>query len=80
MFAIIQLKTAALDQGAAFSPVHTVLLLLMLLAIPMIPYAILYVALERERTEAPAAHRFAHPFTRMFAWMHVHQHPHALHR
>ncbi len=85
MFSLVALKAAALDAGTpGISPWHAMLLLLMILFIPMIPYIVLSHSLqveeEKEATIAPPS--APEPFVRMIAWMHEKMHapwhPHPL--
>lgn len=78
MFAIVQLHSAGLDHGVSgISPIETLLLFLMMFGITMIPYFFLYLALRdrRKRTESQTV-----PLRKLGAWMHVHWHPHLMHR
>ena len=74
MFSLVALKAAALDAGTpGISPWHAMLLLLMILFIPMIPYIVLSHSLqvEEEKKEATIAPPSApEPFVIMIAWMH----------
>lgn len=74
-----RIDAAVADQGTRVSQAHTLLLLLMMLAIPMIPYVIFYLMLVKEKAREPVSRRFTHPFRKMFAWGHVHSHPQLLH-
>jgi len=85
MFSIVALTTSALDTGRpGTSEINTILLLLLILAIPMIPYVILHRTWRPQETAS--SNRYARfveiaqrPFHSMAAWMHMH-HPHLLHR
>ena len=83
MFSIVELKTRPLDSGTpGIPPVHALLLLLMLLAIPMIPYAFLYLSWRHKQGRAsmmfqPSQAKAA--FGKMMAWLHMHRHPQLLH-
>lgn len=78
MFSIVELKTAILDYGTpGVSQALLLLLFLMMLAIPMIPYAFLYHAARDKHAGAAAIKPF--PIRRMFAWVHLHRHPELLH-
>lgn len=91
MFSLIELKTAVLDAGTpGISPWHAVLLLMMVVVIPIIPYILLSHSLEeqedREALVAPpsAPEPFVKMTARMHAWLHSHHwmhshHPHLLH-
>ena len=81
MFSLVELKTMTLDKGIpGVSPALMLLLFALMLALSMIPYALLYVSL-REKKGAEAA-RVSHVpgfAKRMIAWVHVHRHPELLH-
>ncbi len=78
MLSIVELNTRALDSGIpGVSPTHMLLLFLMMLAIPMIPYAFLYHSLRNK--QAPIPESTTKPFTKMVAWVHAHRHPELLH-
>jgi hypothetical protein len=78
MFAILQLHSAVLDHGVSgISPLDLLLLFLMMYGITMVPYFFLYLSLRDRRKEAEP--RWMH-FGKLGAWMHVHWHPHLLHR
>lgn len=82
MFSIAELKTAALDYGTpALSPWHAMLLLLLILFIPLIPYILLSHSLQaeedKESVNAPAS--APELFVKMTAWMHAHRRLHLLH-
>jgi hypothetical protein len=87
VLSIVQLKTAALDYGIpGVSPIHMLLLYLMAFAIPMIPYAFLYLSLRDERGRASLSPRATpileftiQSFRKTIAWMHAHRHPELLH-
>ncbi len=79
MFSIVELKTAALDYGIpGISPLHMMLLYLLMLAVPMIPYLFLHRSLRHEEGEAkvPKTSHFQ-GFTAR--WLHWHHHPQPLH-
>lgn len=79
MFSIVELKTTALDSGIpGVSPTHMLLLFLMTLSIPMIPYLFLFLSLREEKGKAPRPLRTS-PIRRMITWMHAHRHPELLH-
>ena len=74
MLSIIELNTRTLDSGIpGVSPTHMLLLFLMMFAVPMIPYAFLYLSLRDKR--APLPESTTKPFSKMAAWMHAHSHP-----
>ena len=87
MFAIVALKTATLDYGiAGISPLHMLLLMLMMMAIPMIPYAFLYRSLRDKEaglrsvsSAAPQPGFWSAGMRKMSTWVHVHRHPQPLH-
>ena len=73
MFLFMQLKQSTLDYGQlSYSPLHVILLILLILAIPMIPYTWMYFVYGRDKTQKPRQHS---PFHKMMDWMHVHRHP-----
>lgn len=79
MFALVELKTAALDIGIpGMSPLGAALAFLLMFGLPMIPYAIFYRSLREKRSTTPEAadHR---PFEKFMGWMHMHHHPQLLH-
>jgi len=76
MLSLIQLQSTPLDSAApALSLIHALLFLLMILAIPFIPYILLHRswADQEQRKESNRS-----PARRM-AWLHWHQHPTPLH-
>ena len=84
MLSLVELKTAVLDSGIHVSPSHTILLILMMLALPMIPYLFLYPsfrAAERKEAKVVRASHFRETtlFGRMIAWLNAHRHPQLLH-
>ena len=79
MFSIVDLTTRTLDYGIpGISPALAVLLLLLILGLPMIPYVVQYVALREKESRASNAVAIS-PFEKMIAWVHVHRHPELLH-
>lgn len=80
MFSLFQLNTAILDRGTpGLSLLDTALLLLLIFAVPMVPYVWFYWSLREKRAGAPQVTGVHHgPFTKMTAWMHAH-HPQPLH-
>lgn len=81
MWLIVELKATPLEYGVpGISPMHMLLLLWMILAIPMIPYAFLYASLRETKGSAPSSIKAVRkPFTNMIAWLHQHRHPELLH-
>ncbi len=81
MFSIVELKTMTLDYGIpGVSPTLTLLLFALMLAISMIPYALLYVSLrDKKGAEAVRVSHVPDFAKRMIAWVHVHRHPELLH-
>jgi hypothetical protein len=83
VFSIVELKTMPLDSGApGISQAHALLLLLMLFAIPMIPYAFLWLSWRHKQGKAsmllkPSLATAA--FGKMMAWVHTHRHPQLVH-
>jgi len=78
MFAIVQLHSAVLDHGVSgISPLQLLLIFLMISGITMIPYFFLYLSLRdrRKRTEPRTM-----PLRKLGGWMHLHWHPHLMHR
>jgi hypothetical protein len=75
VFALVQLKTTPLDIGIpGFSAVPVLLVFLMILAIPMIPYLFLYLGLRNEGSKQ------RQPPRRTIAdRLHLHRHPVLLH-
>jgi hypothetical protein len=74
VFAILELKTAALDYGiAGFSPAHLLAIFLLAFAVPMIPYLFLYLSLGDKKSRTVRAR------SKLFAWTHPHHHPELLH-
>ncbi len=62
MFSIVELKTALLDSGIpGISPLHMMLLFLLLAGVPMIPYLFLHRSLRHEEGEAKVPKDFAFP-------------------
>ena len=62
MFSIVELKTALLDSGIpGISPLHMMLLFLLIAAAPMIPYFFLYRSLRDEEGTAPKGSRLRIP-------------------
>ena len=80
MLLIAELKTAPLDSGIpGISPMHMLLLLGLILAIPMIPYAFLYASLRETEGRARGSIKVVRkPFTKVIAWF-QHRHPELLH-
>lgn len=82
MFAILQPETLRLDYGiVGFSAERMLLIFLLILAVPMIPYLFLYISLRKEEakeslTAAPAPPK---PQRKFAAWLHGHKHPELLH-
>jgi len=77
MLALIQLHSAMLDASApALSPVQAYLLLLMITAIPLIPYILLHRTWEDAEEEGQPAEQHTHG---LGAWLHFHRHPELLH-
>jgi hypothetical protein len=76
VFLVIQLHTAILDSGTPVSQTATVLLMLMMLAIPMIPYALFYMTLRRQES-ANLVGEFTGPSNqppkKHFGWLHLHR-------
>ncbi len=80
MFSIVELKTALLDSGIpGISPLHMMLLFLLLAAAPMIPYFFLYRSLRDEEGTAPKAAKTSHFHGFTARWLHWHHHPQPLH-
>ena len=79
MFSIIQLKTAALDSGIPGSQLHMMLILLLIAAVPIIPYVLLYRSLRDEEGTAPKAAKTSHLHGFTARWLHWHHHPQPLH-
>jgi len=77
MLSLIQLHAAPLDSAApALSLIHALLYLLMIAAIPMIPYLWMYLFLgDSSGTEESAEQ----PIRKINKWLHVHFHPPLLH-
>jgi len=76
VFSLVELKTATLDAGIpGISLMHAMLLLLMITAIPIIPYAIYYLSLKKAEHEKNAKTRPS----KIAAWMHAHRPPILLH-
>jgi hypothetical protein len=80
MFSFIQLLTASLDRGVPMSQLDTILILLLLSALPMIPYAFFYISLRRQERANEVGAISPVPKeslgTRMFGWLHWrHHHP-----
>jgi hypothetical protein len=79
MFSIVQLKSAALDFGVpGISRTLTMLIFLMMFAIPAIPYVFLYFSL-RDKKSRPSPSSKPSTIRAMTAWLHAHHHPHLLH-
>ncbi len=85
MFSIVQIKTATLDYGIpGVSPAHMLLLFLVALAVPMIPFLFLFFSLPGEKDSAPVslknspAKSTGKPFKKASARVHV-QNPGLLH-
>ncbi len=80
MFSIVELKTALLDSGIpGISPLHMMLLFLLIAAAPMIPYFFLYRSLRDEEGTAPKGVKTSHPHGFTTRWLHWHHHPQPLH-
>lgn len=81
MLSIVELKTATLDYGIpGVSPIYMLLLFLMMLAIPMIPYLFLYLSLGGDKGSAsPIVQPATNARRKIFAWVHPHRHPDLLH-
>lgn len=79
MFSIVELKTAILDYGISISPMHMLLMYLLMLLVPMIPYLFLYLSLRDEESSAPKAARAARMREFTTRWLHIHRHPELLH-
>ncbi len=85
MFSIIELKATALDYGIpGVSPMLMLLLFLMTLSVPMIPYLFLFISLRDKQGRASMSLTASPtleltPFGRMIAWVHAHRHPEMLH-
>lgn len=78
MFALVQLNAAPLDIGTSRSETETLLLLLMITAIPMIPYLLFYLSWPNEhgksrKSPGAAILEFAtRPFRKFAGWTHAH--------
>ena len=85
MFSIVTLTSSGLDAGTpGLSELQTIVLLLMILGIPMIPYLILHRIWRGQETAAwrrhwPVLELMEHPFHRIAEWIHLHRHPQLLH-
>jgi hypothetical protein len=82
VFLIVQLQTAPLDAGVPASQLHWVLIFLMLIALPMIPYLFLYLSLREKHIGAPkpaTGSPFRELARKIAASFHVHRHPQPLH-
>jgi hypothetical protein len=85
VFLLVELKTATLDYGIrGFSQMDLLLVFLMMIAISMIPYALLFISLRRTEAGAsleskPSRESSAWPFGKLISWMHAHRHPELLH-
>lgn len=81
MFSLIQLKGAILDSGiSGISPLDAALLFVLVFGVPLIPYAIFYLALLEKRPRTPEAAGAGHGLlAKLTGWMHVHRHPQLLH-
>ena len=77
MLSIIQLNTTTLDSGVpGVSPTHMLLVFLMMYAVAMIPFALLYISLGNKKAPRPESTK---PSSKMAAWVHVHRHSALLH-
>ena len=84
MFSLLELKTAVLDSGVHISQMHTILLILFMVGLPMIPYLFLYPSFQDEEHRQAKVARASHLrettlFGRMIAWINAHRHPQLLH-
>jgi hypothetical protein len=82
VFLIVQLQTAPLDAGVPASQMRWVLILLLMVVLPMIPYLLLYLSLREKNASAskPAKASLIREFARKIAAsFHVHRHPEPLH-
>ncbi len=85
MFSIVTLTSSTLDAGTpGLSELQTILLLLMILGIPMIPYLILHRTWRGQERAALLGHSrvlemLEWPFHQMAEWIHMHRHPELLH-
>ncbi len=84
MFSLLELKTAVLDSGVHVSQMDTILLILMMIALPMIPYLFLYPSFRDEERREAKVGRASHlhettPFGKTIAWLRAHRHPQLLH-
>ena len=77
MLSLVELKATALQQGIpGISPEHMLLLFMMILFIPMIPYAFLYVSLlDKGRTSQQKVSFIG----KTMAWVHAHRHHELVH-
>jgi hypothetical protein len=80
VFSIVELKTALLDYGIpGISPLHMMLLFLLLAGAPMIPYFFLYRSLRDKEARAPRAEKTSHLHGFTTRWLHLHHHAQPLH-
>ena len=79
MISLLQLKSASLDYGNGFSSLQTVLLLLLILGVPMIPYLFLYLGLRDKGAAVSKAGKAPHFFELATKWLHLRHHPQLLH-
>ena len=80
MLALVELKATYLEGGIpGISPLHMLLIFMLALWGPMIPYFFLYLSLrDKEGKPSRASHALeflAQPFGKMAGWIQAHRHP-----